>query len=170
MITVINDTKYNYGRDGDIEITSNGIIPDNCIELKIYTEKSIDHIKIPDSVKKITFYCEYLHPINDLKFPPNLQELFIVENFKDIKNIKINDDCLLSFRDNNHNEMFDNLPSNIKKIKIDGIMNPLLNLPSNLQLLEYRIEGICNILDGTMEVDVLSKCKIPWGCVVRKYY
>jgi hypothetical protein len=177
MRVIINDINDNLFEEQeepeyDMTISSLDTIPDDCTQLGIYTKKPIHHLKFPDKIRTIKFHSKLLYPsypfnyydhlIEQINFPPNLKILYFANSFKsfnkNLQNIKINDDCTLMFDDNYDNYVVNNLPSNLKKLYIGCLYQPLLNLPYSLELFQYVNEG----------KNYLTESKFPFGCIIEK--
>jgi hypothetical protein len=92
-----------------------------------------------------------------LKFLNLIGDIYWIELKECLENNDLSDLTLIlpQFRD----IVLDNLPNNLKKLKINNIDYPLLNLPSGLESLIFEFTT-------SYRIDILSKCRIPYGCVV----
>jgi hypothetical protein len=161
MSLMISDEYYKcYYCTECIPFSENMIIPEVYNHIYFGTTKCMDNIKLHENIKKIRIQSQYHYSLDGIVFPPNLELLAIHSSYRlSLKTIKINENCKVYFDCNDCDLIFNNLP-NIKKISVGYLNKPLLNLPSDLELLEYMFD----------HYDMLSKSKIPFGCQVSQIF
>lgn len=176
--------KFGYNFDKPIE---NIKLPESTevIEFGYNFNKPVENIKWPKNLKKLTFCNNFNQPIDNINLPDSLEEIHFSKLFNQSldkvkwplnlklisleyffeKNIVINDDIELCFIKINPN-IVNNLPHNLKKLKILMLNIKLDNLPSSLEQLIVKtiVERINRETD---EVEnYLEISKIPFNCKI----
>lgn len=99
--------------------------------------QSLENVIFPETIEKIYFGSLFNQPLDKVIFPKSLKELLIGYYF---------------------DKSLDNLPNTLEKLIILSEINePLTNLPIGLKEISFYYT----------DKEVIKKCKIPFGCIVK---
>ena len=165
MKMILSDIDYYFDEyDAKIDLVDNAVIPDECIELTIHANNFNHNINFHDNIKIITFTFPFNYPIQNIKFPSQLEQLIFFRGLKNQKlnQTNINENCIIKLNWSYDEIVINNLP-NIKKLILCDILMPLTNLPASLEYLEYTL-----INKNTTEN--FNNSKFPFGCHINQKY
>jgi hypothetical protein len=143
-------------------------------------DSEIESVYWPNSIETLQFGSNFNHPIDNVKWPQSLKTLIfgnnfnqLVENTKWPKSLNVvqfgskfnqritnetwPENTILILHSANEITV-NNLPNNLKHLKVMNLNCPLTNLPISLEKLDILYD----------ENNYLEESKIPFGCEINK--
>ena len=128
------------------------------IDFGLYFNEKLDNVQFCEGVEIINFGWKFNNSLDTVKFPSTLKKIIFGREFNQpLFDILLPTDFeLIVFNQEYGKLTINSLPSNLKKLKIQNICEPITNLPIGL-------EELCVDSYKPYTLD-----KLPFGCILTK--